>query len=433
MPFQAVAQLLARFRDLGATRVFCKHLFENDNAKQQIYLGGSFEVLSFFPFDEVTEHPGLKEPNFKAPIDLRWVDVDSCERAQGAQLILYPKYPEVRLSGFLAGCKTAPSKYLQPVPKAARKGKDGRVLVFGTTPDKITLAFLAPGTSAIASELLEKFVTAPPDGLFLELTVPTGSNTTRAVLLATLRQIHKAGFHWSRKLDGKGGPVPYSARNGGGYTLEALLGIKPNAGAVPDFMGWEIKAYSSDRVTLMTPEPKGGFYGERGVEAFVMKYGHDTANGTRYFTGSHKVDVMSAGSGLTLVVRGFNAVDGKVTDVNGAICLIDERGKEAASWPFSQLMVHWNKKHAFAAYVPFISKKEPPEYKYESPVLLGEHTEFPKYLAALSQKAVIFDPGSKVTNPGTSHSKVKARSQFRISVRNLPLLYKTLIAESLKG
>ena len=36
-------------------------------------------------------------------------------------------------------------------------------------------------------------------------------------------------------------------------------------------MGWEMKAYSGDRITLMTPEPDGGMYGENGVKVFVRK------------------------------------------------------------------------------------------------------------------------------------------------------------------
>ena len=45
--------------------------------------------------------------------------------------------------------------------------------------------------------------------------------------------------------------------------------IIPNGRSEPDYMGWEMKAYSSGRITLMTPEPDGGMYGEAGVKAFV--------------------------------------------------------------------------------------------------------------------------------------------------------------------
>lgn len=73
------------------------------------------------------------------------------KRPEGTQLILYPAYPEVRLSGFLAGCRTAPSEHLQQIPRDQRRGTDGRVLVFGTTNDKRTLACLAPENSPLST------------------------------------------------------------------------------------------------------------------------------------------------------------------------------------------------------------------------------------------------------------------------------------------
>jgi len=55
-----------------------------------------------------------------------------------------------------------------------------------------------------------------------------------------------------------------------------------------------------------------------------------------------------------------------------------------------------------------------PAYRYFSPALLVEGTDFNRYLAALSAGRVIFDPGSKVMNASTEKSTVKARSQFRM-------------------
>ncbi len=83
-----------------------------------------------------------------------------------------------------------------------------------------------------------------------------------------------------KKLGRNGLKEPYSARNGGGYTLEAELGIRPNGDAEPDFMGWEVKQYGvanfikfapKSPVTLMTPEPTGGIYRDAGVTAFYLK------------------------------------------------------------------------------------------------------------------------------------------------------------------
>ncbi len=431
MAFQNLTQLLVRFKDLGAQRIFCKRLAENDNSKQQIYLGSNFEVLSFFAHGEITAFPELKEPNFKAALEYFWVDSNTVEKAAGAQLIFYPAYPEIRLSGFLHGCVTAPSEHLRQIPRAQRRGTDGRVLVFGTTVDGRTLVYLSAENSPLSHHLLEKFTKFPPAGLFLELTLPVGSDQNKASVLEALRRIYSAGFHESCRRNKLGVVIPYNASNGGGYTLEALLGITPNGRSEPDYLGWEIKGHSSSRVTLMTPEPNGGFYGERGVKEFVERYGHAVDNGGMYFTGGHKVGVPCETTGMTLQVNGFDPTNPKLLDVGGAVRLIDSAGNEAASWAFAQLLTHWNRKHAFAAYIRYTSQKLPIGYRYETPVLMGEHTDFNKYLNALCNGAIIFDPGSKVTNARTPQSKVKARSQFRINTRDLGLLYQTLTSESI--
>lgn len=431
MAFQNVAQLIARFKDLGAVRIFCKHLSENDNSKQQIYLGSSFEALTFFPHGEIKAYPDLTLPNFKASLELYWVDAETVEQANGTQLILYPGYPEVRLSGFLAGCKNAPSKLLQKRPKSIRRGYDGRVLVFGTTADRRTFAHLAQEHSSLAQELLRKFSNTPIDGIFLELTLPVGSIKNRTLVLNALREIHRAGFHASCKCNKDGQILPYKAKNGGGYTLEALLGIAPNSAAEPDYLGWEIKAHSQPRITLMTPEPNGGFYCEKGMKAFVERYGHTTGKGDKYFTGTHKVDLLCEATKMTMQISGYSLSNPKKLDVTGAIYLVDADGNEAASWAFENLLTHWTRKHAFAAYIPFTSKDDPREYAYSSPILMGEHTDFTKYLRALALGLIVFDPGSKVSGPSAAKPENKARSQFRIHTRHLNLLYESLTPESL--
>ncbi|NOU00888.1 MAG: hypothetical protein HOO95_04855 [Gallionella sp.] len=104
--------------------------------------------------------------------------------------------------------------------------------------------------------------------------------------------------------------------------------------------------------------------------------------------------------------------------------LFTDAGHCAAAWSFGDLIAGWNKKHAQAAYVPYESAKVlEPAYRYFSPALLGEGTDFSRYLAALSAGRVIFAPGSKVMNASTAKSTVKARSQFRMSVKHLAELY----------
>jgi MvaI/BcnI restriction endonuclease family len=420
-----ISSLLKRFSELGAITAFCKPLAENDNSKQQIYLGGSFDVIQIFPFHDIEATENGKNSTYKAKLDFLWVDENQTERAVGAQLILYPQYPEVRLSGFLKGCKNAPSELMRPVPADKRKfnnGSDGRVLFFAVTKARETLAYLASADSPLANEFIQKQGDYEKQGVLFNL--PLAEKSSKIILLERLAEIRNFGWQPSVKLSKTGELKPYQAKNGGGYTLEALLGVIPNGRSEPDFMGWEIKGYSSDRVTLMTPEPTGGIYGENGVEVFVRKFGKPTGNDTLYFTGLHKTNSKNNSTGLTLVVSGFNSAKRVIENVNGAVELLTDSGECAASWSFEGLLMKWNKKHAQAAYVPYKSNQnEPPTYHYASPTLMGEGTNFNLYLSALSAGLVVFDPASKVMNASTLKSTVKARSQFRMPVKKLSNLY----------
>lgn len=197
-------------------------------------------------------------------------------------------------------------------------------------------------------------------------------------------------------------------------------------------MGWEVKAYGRSRITLMTPEPDAGFYGVNGVEAFVRKYGRDVGNDVLYFTGQHRVGSRCRSTSQTLLLRGFDPATSRITDVNGGIELTDSTGSVSAGWSFAGLLQHWGRKHAFAAYVPYTCRSgPPPAYWYRSPVLLGEGTEFPLFLRAMSDGRICYDPAPKVERASTTRPKVKARSQFRIGVPALAHLYNSFSAVSL--
>lgn len=437
MTFASIEAISNRLRELGATRIFCKALAENDNTKQQIYLGGSFEVLKLLPHRDVHSDASAKRANFKAALNMAWIDdAGNVAIAPGAQLILYPDYPEVRLSGFVRGCQIAPSRDLQPIPKELRRhnnGPDGRVLFFGTGSERLAHVYLASAESALANEFAMRRANGEfeLDGVFWHLSAGAARNP-RGELLARLKAIHKAGWHVSQRMIKSGKVIEYSAQNGGGYTLEALLGIRPNSRAAPDFMGWEVKAYTSGKVTLMTPEPDVGYYGKHGVEAFVRKYGHDVGDDVLYFTGIHRAEQVCRATGQMIRVRGFDSGKRKIVDVNGGIEMVDSKCNISAGWSFQGLIQHWSRKHSAAAYVNYDKKKSvPPEYQYNSPVLLGEETDFALYLSALTSGLVVYDPGSKVMAASTSHSTVKARSQFRIAIRNLSALYKRFEAVKL--
>jgi hypothetical protein len=426
--FNDIESLLKRFQQMQAIKVFCKPLAENDNSKQQIYLGGSLDVVQMFPSTDIESDDSGAQGIYKIKLDFFWVDENSSEQAKGAQLILYPQYPEVRLSGFLRGCRDAPNEIMRPVPKELRRSNnsaDGRVLFFGITADGRTLAYAASRESAIAREFESKQTSGAfsRENLFYVLPLH-GQKSSREVLLEALSAIVLAGRHTSRRLDATGQIIPYRASNGGGYTLEALLKIIPNGRAEPDFLGWEIKSFKKSSITLMTPEPNGGFYAQERVESFVRRFGHPTENDTLYFTGMHRVGERSQTTGLHLHLRGFNSSKQIITDVNGAVELLTDAGDCAASWGFSKLMASWNKKHSQAAYVRYaMTSGEIPEYSYLSPVGLGEGTSFAHYLNALHAGKVVYDPASKVVNASSEKATVKARSQFRIAYAHLPILY----------
>ncbi len=425
--FSNLASLLARFSELGAIQVFCKMLAENDNSKQQIYLGGSMDVLQMFSFQEIEATPNGERSTYKAKLNFKWVSEYGIEQAVGSQLILYPKYPEVRLSGFLRGCKSAPSELLRPVLASARRfnnGADGRVLFFATTRNGETLAYLAGPDSQLALEIRNRNELAEfkQDGVFLH--IPLLGRSSKLILLEKLAEIRDFGWQPSVSLDKTGKIKPYLAPNGGGYTLEALFGIVRNASGEPDFMGWELKGYSSSKVSLITTEPKGGVYKECGIQEFVRRYGKPSRNDTFYFTGLHKANVRNKSTGLTLIVRGYNHLSSTIEDVKGAVELLTDKGECAAAWSFEELLVKWNKKHAQAAYVAYKSNGQLPRcYQYHSPVLLGEGTNFNLYLSALSQGLIIFDPATKVMNVSESKPTIKPRSQFRMTIKNLSQLY----------
>ena len=123
-------------------------------------------------------------------------------------------------------------------------------------------------------------------------------------------------------------------------------------------------------------------------------------------------------------MRGFNSMQGMIKDVDGAVELLTDTGECAAAWSFAELMISWNKKHAQTAHIPYESEKvKEPAYRYFSPALLGEGTDFNRYLTSLNSGLIIFDPGSKVMDASSAKSTVKARSQFRIPLKQLASLY----------
>jgi len=230
--------------------------------------------------------------------------------------------------------------------------------------------------------------------------------------------------------------IPYKAPNGGGYTLEAALGISPNGIAEPDYLGWEVKQFGVKRfpqtgakpTTLMTPEPNGGYYTAAGAIEFVKTYGYPDKSGKEdriNFGGKHIVGKNQTLTNLTMELVGFDAETSAITDASGAIALLDNDGNITASWSFAKIMNHWKRKHSQAVYIPCMRRSNSGaiQYHYGKDIELGTGTSFEMLLSAMHLGAVFYDPGIKVEHASTDKPKIKRRSQFRVNHKHLDTLY----------
>lgn len=426
----SIDKLKRAFKDHGCHSIYVKVLAPNDNSKNQVYLGGSFEVLNILPIRDITneEAGDWNRERFKASIDFSWLQDDGAANiAPAAQLILYPKYPEVRFSGFLARAINPPSGLMT-------QRTAGRLLFLGITDRGSVLGYVSGAESPITNEF-NAIKDKPVSGVF-HIWEISGIVDSKMRLIDEMRRIHQQGWIVSKRLDKSGNIVSCQAPNCGGYTLEAELGIIPNGYSEPDYHGWEVKQFSvsnfnrftSSVITLMTPEPTSGFYKTAGVEAFLRKYGYDDRQGRPdriNFGGVHKVGQKHETTSLTMQLIGFDIESGKIRSTSGKIALLDECGEEAASWEFASLLKHWNRKHNKACYIPSISQKaDGLKYYYGDKLILGEQTDFQLFLGLMAKGDIYYDPGIKMEHASSVRPNIKRRSQFRTKSQFLGDLYK---------
>jgi hypothetical protein len=424
-----LSHLKQMMRAAGATQLYLKRLAENDNSKNQVYLGPDLSALNILPNGPLTSELG-KPQLLKSPLHFSWLTASGAiARAPGSQLILYPQYPEVRFSGFLKGSSGAPSDVM-----TIRQA--GRILFFGITADNHILGFAAHRDSPIAREI-ETANLRPDYGVFSRIAIEDRTND-RELLIAQLARISGLGWIDSKRLNKEGEALPCTSTNCGGLTLEAELGVRPNSLTEPDFHGWEIKQHAvpnlgrpsgGGAITLMTPEPTGGVYVEDGIHEFIRRYGYpdrDIAD-RRNFSGIHSSIKICTSTSLRLVLSGYDISKGVITDFTRGIALLDPAEEVAAIWHYKDLLSHWTQKHALAAYIPSNVRKLPlQQYRFGSVVRLAEGTEFRLFLNAVAAGAVYYDPGINIEDVSSARPKVKKRSQFRIKSSSIPLLYSTV-------
>lgn len=422
--------LLKIYSDNNCEIVYIKKLVRNNNSRQQIYLArGNAQILNIFPVTDFKAvlHRNAQKETFHAYCTFLWLDENGKKYlAPNAKFILYPEYPEVRFSGFVQGCHQAPSEILNHTV-------EGRFLFFGITKTNEILGYVADAETEIANEF-SQLKNIPQVGILYSLAIKANKIIvdTKTQLLNKLKEIHDKGWITSKQL--KPGNIVAACNESrcGGLTLEAELGIIQNGKSEPDYLGWEVKQFAvkklhlinSSRITLMTPEPDGGFYFDKGGIAFVKKYGYASSKVERMdFTGQHKFGKPCTKSGLKLEIAGYDSTNYKIIDANGGIFLSDVKGQVAASWSFSKMLTHWNKKHAKAAYVPSLLQTLPHrQYQYSNDILLGIGTEFSFLIKNIALANVFYDPGIHIDNISTK-TILKPRSQFRISSRHIRELY----------
>lgn len=441
MAVRDISGLQRLFASHGVRTLYVKHLApKQDNDKNQIYLGKGLDgILNLFPARIVERSASESiakrrsssgKPKLEALIDLAWMGHNGhLERVPGARIIDYFQYPEARLSGFLTGCDTAPDALRRT--SLDKYGK--RILALGT----------APSGTVIGMVLTER--DDPLVGSFPELPVLAAVPVFRALsttdaagvapldlLLSELRAIVAAGWHPSVILKpGALAPVPFKGNQGAGYTLEALLGVAANAAKEPDAHGYEIKSYRGSRISLMTPTPDGGYQGDHSFREFMARYGRPAVkeDGSRRFTGLHRVGKPCSSTGFELRVKGYDpASDNFDADAGIAAEMIDPAtGDIVASWSLERLANSWNAKHASALYV-FAEARDAAgevQYRYASEALVGEGTDVFRLLRAIHTGLVYYDPADSVYADGDQ----KVRPQWRMSSANLERTMRKLYLE----
>jgi hypothetical protein len=418
------------FNEFAANKVceiYIKFLSENDNSKNQIYLAEEF--VQILPANKTilkvqySKKRNAQEFIFHNHLSFNWLMSKDLIPAPNAKLIFYPQYPEVRFSGFLLGSKGSPSDLL------GKRTTTERVLFLGSDSDGNSFGAVTVLTQKLKNEIIadcliwrEPKKNSESKFFYKELY----EDNPIVTISKAIYEIHKKGWLNSCRIK-NGEMIPYNARNGGGYTLEAHLGISPNGRAEPDFQGWEVKQHSfkTSVITLMTPDPDKGFASE-GTKEFVLKYGYKDRSGKAnrinfggiYRNGSDPHHLTN----LKLQIYGYS--DGKITDPKGSICLVDQKNEKVAEWSFEKIMVHWTRKHFKAVFVPSEQKIEKGIvfYRYLNNISLGQNSKFVNFLELVEQGLIYLDPALKLESD-EGKEETKTRYQFRINKKDIPKLY----------
>lgn len=433
---KSLDEVQSLFEPHGVSQLYVKRLApKQDNEKNQIYFGGGLEgATNLFPATIVARSASESvakarsargRPKVEAQIDLAWMDRNGdLHDAPHARIIDYFQYPEIRFSGFMRGCN-------QP-PDALRRDKQAeygiRILMLGVSPSGKVIGLVI---TEAEDELVADFPSLPvlpACPMFGVLSFSGGVGVApKDLLLAELGAVHRAGWHASVILrPGNSAPEPFRGNQGGGYTLEALLGVPANADKAPDKYGYEIKTYGGGKISLMTPTADAGYEGEHTFREFMETYGRagKARDGRQVFTGLHRAGKVNDATGCRLEVLGYDADSDSFSDDTSKIMvaiLEVASGTIVSGWTFKKLADGWNKKHASAAYVAREKRvheghsDHDADYQYLEHVYICEGTDIWRLLKAIHSGEVYFDPAHTIYAGG----QAKVRPQWRINTNRL--------------
>ncbi|VXC60791.1 conserved hypothetical protein [Burkholderia sp. 8Y] len=447
---ESLADIVGLASSMGVETALLKLLPKNANDKNQIYIASDFGVL-FDLFAMTLSERGasastkdMSQPERRIAEalfdDFAWVKRDgSTARAKRAKAIVYPQYPEARLSGFQSIDNTMPACLSVGFTRENQDAK--RLLVLGRLPGGACRAVIY---FDVSEKLIREVNSLPGferSKVCKRLTIDQGNSKKLEDRLSRIVGKPMRGC----RLDTFGKTLPFSGTQVCGYTLEHALDIIPNAGKDGDLFGIELKAHTQLKVTLFTPEPDLGLYAQN-FGQFMRRFGYLDGEGNYRLTGIHKANVRSSKSGLTLKVREYRmenekwtpfAYDPKtpLTSKMDAveILLEDDHGFTAAGWSLERLMNCWGAKHNETVYVPATKATNPSSSEYAegyeylvtfgSKVMWCHETSAEQMLNAINDGLIFLDPAPKLHT--SDPSKNKRRSQWRVNdiTKAAPALY----------
>jgi hypothetical protein len=429
--------LLGLFASRNVDVVYFKFLADKqDNDKNQIYLGSSIEgAANLFPskinrrtpsLSKKKRHSNSGKPKIEAQLNFFWItDKNKHSHAPNTKIIDYFQYPEIRMSGFLSNCKDAPISLRRR--HQADYGK--RVLCMGSNRLGETFGYVLNSKEHNFLPQLQQLPQHDSIKVFryqiTKIQEKFLSKSPREKLLNELKSIVHAGWHPSIKLNNQGVCMPYEANNGGGYTLEALLDIKPNAEKAPDKYGFEIKSHKGDKISLMTPTADGGDEGKLSFVEFMKLHGWESkeVKGKFVFTGPFRESVPK--NNMVLFLHGLTNEKQWLSEEDIYVHIRkNSYSNDVSLWSLSKLLSSWEQKHAQAIYVERERNKFN-QYKFKPKVYLCTGTSIWNLLFAIKDKVVDYDPAHTIYPNGEK----KVRPQWRISAakskifHNLKSLY----------